>query len=99
MSVLIKGMKMPDNCESCAFESGFGFCLAKSDNFCGYTNVYKRPDWCPLIEVPVPHGDLIDKDALNLDYEVEMAEDWKTAHEIANCVKYAPTVIESEGEE
>jgi rRNA maturation endonuclease Nob1 len=35
---------------------------------------------------------LIDADALNLDYEVEMADDWKTAHEIANVVKYAPTV-------
>ena len=35
---------------------------------------------------------LIDVDALNLDYEVEMADDWKTAHEIANHVKYAPVV-------
>lgn len=35
---------------------------------------------------------LIDADALNLDYEVEMADDWKTAHEIANIVKYAPSV-------
>lgn len=35
---------------------------------------------------------LIDADALNLDYEVEMADDWKTAHEIANHIKYAPTV-------
>lgn len=35
---------------------------------------------------------LIDADALNLDYEVDMADDWKTAHEIANIVKYAPTV-------
>lgn len=35
---------------------------------------------------------LIDADALNLDYEVDMADDWKTAHEIANIVKYAPTI-------
>ena len=35
---------------------------------------------------------LIDADVLNLEYEVEMADDWKTAHEIANVVKYAPTV-------
>ena len=35
---------------------------------------------------------LIDVDALNLDYEVDMADDWKTAHEIANHVKYAPTI-------
>lgn len=34
----------------------------------------------------------IDADALNLEYEVDMADDWKTAHEMANVVKYAPTV-------
>ena len=37
---------------------------------------------------------LIDVDALNLDHEVEMADDWKTAHDIANHVKYAPVVDE-----
>lgn len=35
---------------------------------------------------------LIDIDALNLDYEVDMADDWKTAHEIANHIRYAPTI-------
>lgn len=48
--------------------------------------------------LPKGHGRLIDADALNLDYEVEMADDWKTAHEIANCVKYAPTIIEADKE-
>lgn len=35
---------------------------------------------------------LIDVDALNLEYEVDMADDWKTAHEIANHIRYAPTI-------
>lgn len=35
---------------------------------------------------------LIDADALDLDREVEMADDWKTAHEMANLIKYAPTI-------
>ena len=35
---------------------------------------------------------LIDADKLNLEYEVDMAEDWNTAHEMANIVKYAPTI-------
>lgn len=35
---------------------------------------------------------LIDADKLNLEYEVDMADDWNTAHEMANIVKYAPTV-------
>lgn len=42
------------------------------------------------------HGRLIDADALDLDSEVEMADDWKTAHEIANRIKYAPTIIEAD---
>jgi len=37
---------------------------------------------------------LIDADALmkELERETELADDWKTAHEISNIVKYAPTV-------
>lgn len=50
------------------------------------------------IVLPKGHGELIDRNALNLDYEVSMADDWKTAHEIANCVKYAPTVVEADKE-
>ena len=93
MSVLIKGMKMPDNCESCAFESGFGFCLAKSDNFCGYTNYRKRPDWCPLVEVPEPHGRLIDGDEF-----VRIWQGAKICGSIKPLVDARPTVIEADGE-
>ena len=67
-----------------------------TDEHC--VEIGSRASDCPLVEVQEPHGDLIDRDALNLEYEVEMADDWKTAHEIANCVKYAPVMIESEGE-
>ena len=37
---------------------------------------------------------LIDADALmkELEREVELADDWKTAHEIVNVVKYFPTI-------
>ena len=48
------------------------------------------------IQIPKGHGRLIDGDALELEKEVELADDWKTAHEIANCVKYAPTILEAE---
>lgn len=48
------------------------------------------------IQIPKGHGRLIDADALELEKEVELADDWKTAHEIANCVKYAPTILEAE---
>ena len=72
MSILIRGMEMPKNCDECRFcVNGFTDdapmyeCAAQS-----YENVSVlvesggkpfdfRPDWCPLIELP-PHGRLID---------------------------------------
>ena len=104
MSVIIRGMKIPENC---------GMCDLAHRNFDGNETrlaCYALRKWaeesgdvrlpdCPLVELPEKHGELIDRDALNLEYEVQMADDWNTAHEIANCVKYAPTVIEAEGEE
>ena len=56
MSVLIKGMGMPKNCDECFFV-GRGFpdwCslpqIPKDEDEIDDTN--NRPDWCPLEEVP-----------------------------------------------
>ena len=65
--LLIKGMEMPQSCSNCNW-SRYSFPNA----WCSMTHhkvdieVAKngRPDDCPLIEVPEPHGDLIDRDAL-----------------------------------
>ena len=63
MSILIKGMGMPKNCDECP-------CYYETEgawrNECEvlrkeYTASENRPSWCPLIELP-PHGDLIDRD-------------------------------------
>ena len=48
------------------------------------------------VQIPKGHGDIKDINMLELEKEVELADDWKTAHEIANCVKYAPTILEAE---
>jgi hypothetical protein len=61
---------------------------------------------CPLIEVPKPHGDLIDRDALNIG-EYEREDDDTGTLEISlgglldlyHKMKNAPTVIEAEGSE
>lgn len=60
MSVLIKGMKMPNACYECEFYNevcpfdGVGV---------WYDPLRERADGCPLLEVP-DHGDLIDRDEL-----------------------------------
>ncbi len=48
-----------------------------------------RPDWCPLIEIPTPHGRLIDADAL-LEKAPELQE---------YLAVLATVVIEAEGSE
>lgn len=71
MSVLIKGMELPAECRECKMltyysTSGCSMCditgnaLARNFKPIPFD---ERPDWCPLIEIPEPHGDLIDRDA------------------------------------
>ena len=70
MSVLIEGMKMPKKCICCPLSH-----WNKLDELTGcelhqkhIPNAEKefwekdRPDWCPLVEVPTPHGRLIIED-------------------------------------
>lgn len=66
MSILIKGMKMPMNCLMCQFHGFGGY---KNESIvCSLTGrsegqLSNVPD-CPLVEVPFPHGRLIDADEL-----------------------------------
>ena len=63
MSVLIKGMEMPKNCDECE--------LMTANYGCAFVGAvggesYRKRAWdCPLVEVPTPHGDLIDKKRLD----------------------------------
>ena len=61
MSVLVRGMEMPESCDECNFHCYEG----NGDYACVVTlslanSKGVREDWCPLVEVPVPHGRLID---------------------------------------
>ncbi len=70
-----------------------------------------RPNWCPLVELPEKHGDLIDRDALRKDYR--MNDDCDTCvRDVRKCeydrnyilmdfcswLDNEPVVIEAEGE-
>lgn len=54
MSVLIKGMEMPNNCGACPLR--LAWCRER-------IYMVTRPERCPLVPVP-PHGDLIDRKVL-----------------------------------
>lgn len=60
MSILIKGMEMPKNCAGCFLRVGQCSKRIYMEN---------RPSDCPLVEVPEPHGRLIDADALHKLFE------------------------------
>lgn len=111
MSVLIKGMEMPKNCDSCP-------CYYETEgawrNECEVLQrehyiTDERPDWCPLVEIP-PHGRLIDADALRLLYDFsgykptgDMTEEefdrlMCRLPVIRANIDDAPTIIEAEGE-
>lgn len=95
MSVLIKGMEMPENCYECwaLDECGdYPMCRITGEQR-GYNfNVHKnKMDKCPLVEVHTPHGRLKDGDAL-----MELAQNciYKTVD--CNDIARVPTVVEAE---
>lgn len=104
MSILIKGMEMPRDCEECRFcevIDGLG-CMA-THYLILRRHGQDKPNWCPLVAVPTPHGRLIDADALQqsigsynpVKYTYEYG-DVITVADIDN----APSIIEAEeGEE
>lgn len=88
MSIIIEGIDLPTTPKKIV--------IYPSGNVDEYVlNELIQTD-CQAIQIPTPHGRLIDADALDLEREVDLADDWKTAHEISNCVRYAPTILEAE---
>lgn len=83
MSVLIKGMDMPKNCFDCPCftEHGYDFCELDEERRMVYDG---KPDWCPLVFVPTPHGDLIDRTKLYED-----TANWE-AQALEQVDKYSP---------
>lgn len=66
MSVLIEGMQMPEKCGLCDLfhaESPMHCTVVKGHKTVGAPYGMPRPDWCPLVEVPTPVSDLIDRQA------------------------------------
>lgn len=58
MSILIKGMNMPISCEKCPLCYDYLHCSI-DDSL--HMFLYNRHPNCPLIEIPTPHGRLIEE--------------------------------------
>lgn len=106
MSVLIKGMDMPDRCLKCPFmvsrDNDDCILLTEEENLM-FESFEQLKEHCPLVEVPTPHGRLIDADALKKAVFHHLSikgEEYLLPAEksvFGNIIK-APTVIEAEEE-
>ena len=107
MSVIVKGVEMPQNCKTCPFSDHEAWCLIPGDwRERYYCPDDERSEYCPLIELP-PHGRMIDADEpmakistmmQEPDYQHE-GEGWMVGLIMArDAIDEAPTVIEAEGE-
>lgn len=107
MSVVVRGMRMPENCRECHFQD---FGITTGDTWCGVNNIVLaknfnaigfdgRPGWCPLVDLE-KHGDLIDRDELKKEFPKD--SDWEypvnTNEYVCEMIDNAKTVIEAEEE-
>ena len=96
MSVLIKGVEMPDSCRDCDWRRpASGYCNITQEVIIPY-DYRARWEKCPLVEIPTPHGDLVDAQEIlsgmnNSDYSTY--NDYCTAFD---AVDRANAVVESE---
>ena len=101
MSILIKDMEMPTKCTKCPIAD-----ISAEYYFCEKIDWFgeKRPSDCPLVEIPTPHGRLIDAKFV---YEIcgekqgraSSIGEMQGISKVWKAVKRLPTVIEAEGSE
>lgn len=96
MGVYIAGMAMPKNCEECQcsyWTEGVhhDYCQAVGYDTEIHYGEKDRPQWCPLTEVPEPHGRLIDADALCASHKEVCSRSMKFNLDLAQTVIQAST--------
>ena len=70
MSVLIKGMKMPESCAECKkARLQFYIKCEEHEYVSNGLQMKMRSLTCPMTELPAEHGDLIDRDTLSRSLE------------------------------
>lgn len=106
MSLLIKGVEFPVECQSCPCCADVGSIVA-SDYFCtaddtapDIDNIWEKLPNCPLVNVPTPHGRLIDADeVIKRIAKAFLDKPWGGMDfgcKIEEIIDSIPTVIEAE---
>ena len=95
MGVYVKGMEMPESCYKCKLDLRTDACPAFDEWHKEYPYSIRAKDRlpdCPLVEVPEPHGRLIDADEITAFLELE-----RNNINVESLDEF-PTVIEAEDE-
>ena len=98
---------MPGSCEECDLCNDDGYCLAMHGDSlwdalpegAEYFPTGWKYEGCPLVEVPAPHGDLINIDS-KITIGIKDGLKVTTVRDLLNdkAVRLPKTVIEAEGE-
>ena len=102
MSLFIKGMDMPSKCRFCPCCADNGLIGMQREYFCSAVdsaleidNLDQKLSACPLVEIPTPHGRLIDADELTRWIERAYG-DKDIVKLVTNDIKRQSTIIEAE---
>ena len=71
MSILIRDMEMPKSCYRCPMANDDFYLCGATEKYLENDSEERRPDWCTLVEIPTPHGRLIDADKFKADYSMK----------------------------
>lgn len=108
MSLIIKGMDMPKSCvkyvgdliecECIYFMDDDWSCRlqANSKPFPDEDGFKEQYKGCPLIEIPTPHGRLIDASELIKSYMKGTKTDIDDFYDTIDIIDNAPTILEAE---
>ena len=79
---------MPKTCNDCGLRDSFDCWITDSYIEARFS---KRNEDCPLVEIPTPHGDLVDRNKLLAEYDRQHEGEAGKARKI---MEQAKTVIE-----
>lgn len=109
MSLIIKGMQLPSECSECLFSCyDVSVCAPAECIILGERSArHCRPKICPLVEIPTPHGRLIDADYLinvlrdTIDNYPDNCNDGNAVEKLVvnvckQYIEHCPTVIKAE---
>lgn len=98
MSIILKGIDMPEICELCPF-----WVMRTDGRWCRtlhkIVDISKdRADDCPLVEISTPHGRLIDADELVKHLRKDPLFDLVERYGISGVIESRPTILDKERE-